>query len=75
MPDDLLNKAANGFRIVGRISDLINVARKKVNPAEVCVSVLGCIEKTTTRASVLSRVHGNQRAFLEAGEPGNVLVR
>ena len=35
VPDDLLNKTANGFRIVGRISDVINVAGKKVNPAEV----------------------------------------
>ncbi len=35
VPDDLLNKAANGFRLVGRISDVINVAGKKVNPAEV----------------------------------------
>jgi hypothetical protein len=61
--------------MVDRISDLMNVARKKVNPAEVCVSVLGCIEKNTTRASVLSRVRADQRAFLEAGEPGNVLVR
>jgi acyl-CoA synthetase (AMP-forming)/AMP-acid ligase II len=35
VPDDLLSKTANGFRIVGRVSDLINVAGKKVNPAEV----------------------------------------
>jgi long-chain acyl-CoA synthetase len=35
MPDDLLEKTTEGFRIVGRISDVINVAGKKVNPAEV----------------------------------------
>jgi long-chain acyl-CoA synthetase len=35
VPDDLLTKTENGFRIVGRISDVINVAGKKVNPAEV----------------------------------------
>jgi long-chain acyl-CoA synthetase len=35
VPDDLLNRTANKFRIVGRISDVINVAGKKVNPAEV----------------------------------------
>jgi acyl-CoA synthetase (AMP-forming)/AMP-acid ligase II len=35
IPDDLLKKTANGFRIVGRVSDVINVAGKKVNPAEV----------------------------------------
>jgi long-chain acyl-CoA synthetase len=34
-PDDLLERAGTGFRIAGRISDLINVAGKKVNPAEV----------------------------------------
>ena len=35
IPDDLLTKTTNGFRIVGRLSDVINVAGKKVNPAEV----------------------------------------
>ncbi len=34
-PDDLLEQLGNGFRISGRVSDLINVAGKKVNPAEV----------------------------------------
>jgi long-chain acyl-CoA synthetase len=35
VPDDLLARDDSGFRIVGRISDLINVAGKKVNPEEV----------------------------------------
>src|SRR5947199_6976098 len=35
VPDDLLARDEAGFRIVGRISDVINVAGKKVNPAEV----------------------------------------
>jgi len=35
LPDDLLAKSGNGFQIVGRVSDLINVAGKKVHPAEV----------------------------------------
>src|SRR6266702_770664 len=35
LPDDLLSKTENGFRIVGRVSDRINVAGKKVHPAEV----------------------------------------
>jgi long-chain acyl-CoA synthetase len=35
VPDDLLARAGSGFKIVGRISDVINVAGKKVNPAEV----------------------------------------
>ena len=39
-PDDLLTKSADGFRIVGRVSDVINVAGKKVNPAEVEAELL-----------------------------------
>ena len=35
VPDDLLEQSGSGFKIVGRISDVINVAGKKVNPAEV----------------------------------------
>jgi acyl-CoA synthetase (AMP-forming)/AMP-acid ligase II len=34
-PDDLLERVETGFRIAGRVSDLINVAGKKVNPVEV----------------------------------------
>jgi len=40
IPDDLLSVSADGFRIVGRISDVINVAGKKVNPAEVEAELL-----------------------------------
>jgi long-chain acyl-CoA synthetase len=35
LPDDLLARHRSGFKIVGRVSDVINVAGKKVNPAEV----------------------------------------
>ena len=35
VPDDLLARCGDGFKIVGRVSDLINVAGKKVNPAEI----------------------------------------
>jgi long-chain acyl-CoA synthetase len=35
VPDDLLARDDSGFKIVGRISDVINIAGKKVNPAEV----------------------------------------
>jgi acyl-coenzyme A synthetase/AMP-(fatty) acid ligase len=38
----LLRKTASGYRIVGRVSDLINVAGKKVNPAEVEAEILRC---------------------------------
>ena len=34
-PDDLLACEGDGFKIVGRVSDVINVAGKKVNPAEI----------------------------------------
>jgi acyl-CoA synthetase (AMP-forming)/AMP-acid ligase II len=42
IPDDLLQQTGNGFRVVGRVSDLINVAGKKVNPAEVEAKLLCC---------------------------------
>ena len=35
VPDDLLARCGSGFKIVGRVSDVINVAGKKVNPAEI----------------------------------------
>lgn len=40
IPDDLLTAAPNGWKIVGRVSDLINVAGKKVNPVEVEAELL-----------------------------------
>ena len=40
VPDDLLVRHGAGFRIVGRVSDVINVAGKKVNPAEVEMQLL-----------------------------------
>jgi acyl-coenzyme A synthetase/AMP-(fatty) acid ligase len=40
VPDDLLSQSEAGFRIVGRVSDVINVAGKKVNPAEVEAELL-----------------------------------
>ena len=40
LPDDLLARRGDGFRIVGRVSDVINVAGKKVNPAEVEADLL-----------------------------------
>jgi long-chain acyl-CoA synthetase len=41
LPDDLVNISEAGVRIVGRLSDVINVAGKKVNPAEVEAHLLG----------------------------------
>jgi long-chain acyl-CoA synthetase len=57
VPDDLLNKTADGYRIVGRKSDLINVAGKKVNPVEVEAHLLrfGGVHQAVVfgRASIL----------------------
>ncbi|MEY2558537.1 MAG: long-chain acyl-CoA synthetase [Verrucomicrobiota bacterium] len=50
IPDDLLSGSDSGFRIVGRISDVINVAGKKVNPAEVEAELL---RFTGVRAAVV----------------------
>ena len=40
VPDDLLERRDSALKIVGRISDVINVAGKKVNPAEVEAQLL-----------------------------------
>src|SRR6266705_1245462 len=40
VPDDLLERHDSALKIVGRISDVINVAGKKVNPAEVEAQML-----------------------------------
>ena len=53
VPDDLLEKGARGYRIVGRSSDLINVAGKKVHPAEVEAEILRC--KGVQKAVVFGR--------------------
>jgi long-chain acyl-CoA synthetase len=42
VPDDLVSQTDSAFRIVGRASDLINIAGKKVNPAEVEAQLLRC---------------------------------
>jgi long-chain acyl-CoA synthetase len=42
VPDDLLTRHGSGFKIVGRVSDVINVAGKKVNPAEIEEQLLRC---------------------------------
>ena len=49
-PDDLVTIDKDGVRIVGRLSDVINVAGKKVNPAEVEAHLLGHVD---VRAAVV----------------------
>jgi long-chain acyl-CoA synthetase len=44
VPDDLLMAHQSGWKIVGRVSDLINVAGKKVNPIEVETELLALPE-------------------------------
>jgi long-chain acyl-CoA synthetase len=40
VPADLLAREGDGFKIVGRVSDVINVAGKKVSPAEIEATLL-----------------------------------
>jgi long-chain acyl-CoA synthetase len=40
LPDDLLARHNSALKIVGRVSDVINVAGKKVNPAEIEAQLL-----------------------------------
>jgi len=42
VPDDLLTQHNSALTIVGRVSDVINVAGKKVNPAEIEAQLLRC---------------------------------
>src|SRR5205807_231560 len=44
VPDDLLMASESGWKIVGRVSDLINVAGKKVNPIEIETELLALPE-------------------------------
>jgi acyl-CoA synthetase (AMP-forming)/AMP-acid ligase II len=44
VPDDLLMPYESGWKIVGRVSDLINVAGKKVNPIEIETELLALPE-------------------------------
>jgi len=50
---DLVSREGNGFKIVGRISDVINVAGKKVNPAEIEETLLRF--QGVTQATVFGR--------------------
>jgi acyl-CoA synthetase (AMP-forming)/AMP-acid ligase II len=70
-PDDLLSRSDGGFRIVGRVSDVINVAGKKVNPAEVEAELLRC---EGVRAAVVfgreSALRNEEVAACVAAGPG-----
>jgi acyl-CoA synthetase (AMP-forming)/AMP-acid ligase II len=56
VPDDLLERHNSALKIVGRISDVINVAGKKVNPAEVEAHLLSF--KGVRQAVVFGRSTG-----------------
>ncbi len=71
VPDDLLAPTAGGFRIAGRTSDVINVAGKKVNPAEVEATLL---EFAGVREAVVfgraSALRNEEVAACVVAEPG-----
>jgi long-chain acyl-CoA synthetase len=71
IPDDLINFSRDGVRIVGRISDIINVAGKKVNPAEVEAELLRI---SGVRAAVVfgraSQLRNEEVAACIVAEPG-----
>ncbi len=73
LPDDLVTMNEAGVRIVGRLSDVINVAGKKVNPAEVEAHLLS--HKGVRQAVVFGRASAlrNQEvvACVVAGEKTN----
>jgi len=56
VPDDLLARHNSALKIVGRVSDVINVAGKKVNPAEVEAHLLRF--KGVRQAVVFGRLTG-----------------
>ena len=56
VPDDLLARHHSALKIVGRVSDVINVAGKKVNPAEVEAHLLRF--KGVRQAVVFGRLTG-----------------
>jgi acyl-coenzyme A synthetase/AMP-(fatty) acid ligase len=71
VPDDLVARESNGFKIVGRISDVINVAGKKVSPAEIEETLLRF--PGVTHASVFGResaLRNEEVAACVVGEPG-----
>ncbi|MFV0416459.1 MAG: class I adenylate-forming enzyme family protein [Chthoniobacterales bacterium] len=43
-PDDLLEKLPNGYRILGRDSDFINIGGKKISPLQIEKYLLNCAE-------------------------------
>lgn len=70
LPDDLVTMSESGMQIVGRLSDLINVAGKKVNPAEVEAHLLSF--EGVRQAAVFGRAsslrHQEVVACVVAGE-------
>ena len=84
VPDDLLQGVDSGFKIVGRVSELINVAGKKVNPAEIeahlrrCPGVLDAVAfglKSQRRneeigACIVSRAGLSENDLLEFARKG-----
>jgi long-chain acyl-CoA synthetase len=71
VPDDLLMRSEKGLRVVGRISDVINVAGKKVNPAEVEATLLrhGAVQQAIVFGRESVRRNQEVVACVVAGQP------
>lgn len=75
-PADLLEKTAAGYVVAGRVSDLINVAGRKVNPAEVervlrsCPGVVDVVV-----LGVPAGLRGEEVAACVVGEAGERSLR
>lgn len=73
IPDDLLVRHDSGFKIAGRISDVINVAGKKVNPAEVeahLLSVSGVRQAVVFGRSAGTGLRNEEVAACVVASPG-----
>ncbi|MEI6279592.1 MAG: class I adenylate-forming enzyme family protein [Verrucomicrobiae bacterium] len=75
-PDDLLVRDGHGFRIVGRESDLINVAGKKVAPAEIERALAQCPGvRRALACAVDDAVRGQEICALIEGNGDPVALR
>lgn len=75
-PADLLRRVGPGYTIVGRVSDMINVAGRKVNPAEIERVIRDCPGVQDVAVCGLpSSLRGEDVAACVAGETSEALLR
>ncbi len=71
LASDLIEFLPEGMQIVGRVSDVINVAGRKLNPLELEGSIAGCPGvKQVIVFGVLSPLRGEEPIACVAGLPG-----